>query len=98
MFKRKNSTVSKIAILKFNHIIHTSFFTVCHEPTGRCFWLGAEASDWNSARTVCQSEGGELAVMETQELWDFVRNNSVALGYKLFFLEDNYSIISSQEF
>ena len=47
----------------------------CHNATGRCFWMGNGSKTWDAARTACQSEGGDLAVMETEELWDFVRNN-----------------------
>ena len=35
---------------------------------------------WNAARTLCQSQGGDLAVMETQELWNFVLDNSATFG------------------
>ena len=47
----------------------------CHNETGRCFWLGTGSKSWDAARTDCQSEGGDLAVMETEELWDFVDNH-----------------------
>ena len=30
---------------------------------------------WSQGRTACQSEGGDLAVMETEELYDFVVGN-----------------------
>ena len=43
----------------------------CHGD--RCFWISeAPPGDWSQGRTTCQSEGGDLAVMETEELYDFV--------------------------
>ena len=47
---------------------------ICHNETGRCYWLGTGSKTWDAARTACQSEGGDLAVMETEGLWDFVDN------------------------
>ena len=45
----------------------------CHNATGRCYWLSTEPhANWTMARANCQSQGGDLAVMETQELWEFV--------------------------
>ena len=44
----------------------------CHNGTGKCYWLGTGSKTWDAARTACQSDGGDLAVMETEELWDFV--------------------------
>ena len=32
-------------------------------------------ANWTTARTNCQSQGGDLAVIETEELWDFVIGN-----------------------
>ena len=46
----------------------------CHNETGRCFWLGTGSKTWEAARTACQSQGGDLAVMETEELYDFMIN------------------------
>ena len=46
----------------------------CHNETGRCFWLGTGSKTWEDARTACQSQGGDLAVMETEELYDFMTN------------------------
>ena len=46
----------------------------CHNKTGRCFWLGTGSITWDAARPACQSEGGDLAVMETEELWNFVKD------------------------
>ena len=46
----------------------------CHNETGRCYWMGNGSKSWEDARTACQSEGGDLAVMETEELWNFVEN------------------------
>ena len=34
--------------------------------------MGTGSISWDDARTGCQSEDGDLAVMETEELWDFV--------------------------
>ena len=46
----------------------------CHNETGRCYWLGTGSKTWDSARTACQSQGGDLAVIETEELHNFVSN------------------------
>ena len=48
--------------------------SVCHNTTGRCYWWGADSTMWDGARKSCQSDGGDLAVMETRELWDFVQD------------------------
>ena len=53
---------------------------VCHETTGRCYWSTGEESNWDAARILCQSEGGDLAVMETEELWNFVLSKLTNLG------------------
>ena len=72
----------------------------CHNETGRCFWLGTGSASWDSARTACQSQGWDLAVMETEELYDFV---SVRFRYNLplhsrllfccFFLNFEYGLV-----
>ena len=46
----------------------------CHNETGRCYWLGTGSKTWDAARTACQSDGGDLAVMETEELHNFASN------------------------
>ena len=47
----------------------------CHNGTGRCFWIANDSQDvWETNRLLCQQEGADLAVMETQELWDFVQS------------------------
>ena len=46
----------------------------CHNETGRCYWLGIGSKTWDAARTACQSEGGDLAVVETEELYNFASN------------------------
>ena len=46
----------------------------CYNETGRCYWLGTGSKTWDAARTACQSEGGDLAVMETEELHNFASN------------------------
>ena len=44
----------------------------CYNATGRCYWMSTEPdADWSTARKNCQSQGGDLAVIETEELWDF---------------------------
>ena len=43
---------------------------LCHNETGRCYWFGTGSKTRNAARTASQSEGGDLAVMET----DFIAN------------------------
>ena len=45
-----------------------------HNETGRCFWLGTGGKKWHEARAACQSQGGDLAVMETEELQNFASN------------------------
>ena len=42
----------------------------------------APDANWSMARTNCQSQGGDLAVMETEELWDFVIGNVRLILYK----------------
>ena len=45
----------------------------CHSGTGRCYWISdAAKGDWAAGREACQSEGGDLAVMETEELFNYV--------------------------
>ena len=46
----------------------------CHNETGRCYWLGTGSASWDAARNSCQSEGRDLAVMETEELWNYVNS------------------------
>ena len=48
--------------------------SVCHNVTGRCYWWEADSTTWDGARGSCQSDGGDLAVMETKKLWDFVQD------------------------
>ena len=46
----------------------------CHGD--RCYWISdAGEGTWAEGRAACQSEGGDLAVMETPELFDFVSSN-----------------------
>ena len=48
----------------------------CHNGTGRCFWIDTGTQNaFGKARDRCQSAGGDLAVMETQELWNFFISN-----------------------
>ena len=46
----------------------------CHAGTGRCFWMGNGTLTWEDARAACQQDGGDLAVMETAELFDYVKD------------------------
>ena len=46
----------------------------CHTGTGRCFWMGSGSSTWDDARAACRQDGGDLAVMETVELYNYVMN------------------------
>ena len=47
----------------------------CHNATGRCFWVAsATRTNWVDSRIICQQEGGDLAVMETQELRVFAKD------------------------
>ena len=64
----------RILILFWNFIGFSLAITRhCHNATGRCYWMSTAANaDWATARANCQSDEGDLAVMETQELWDFV--------------------------
>ena len=65
------------------------------EPsTRRRYWraLGQTKKDFDSARKTCALDGGDLAVMETEQLWEFVKNN---LGYAfLIFLSDLNNCVS----
>ena len=48
----------------------------CHPETGRCFWMSSQGNGTMSqGREACQVEGGDLAVMETPELWRFVKDH-----------------------
>ena len=47
----------------------------CYNGTGRCYWAGNETKSWEDARLACQSEGGDLAVMETEELYNFLNDS-----------------------
>ncbi len=44
-----------------------------HAGTGRSFWKKTNDKKWQNARNDCKDDGGELAVFETQELFDFVK-------------------------
>ena len=68
--KMKNLPVLVMFLIQASQAIERH----CHNETGRCFWMGTGSKTWDAARTACQSEGGDLAVTETQELWDFVDN------------------------
>ena len=47
----------------------------CHPGTGRCFWLvDTEGLSWADARAACQEDGRDLAVMETEELNNYVKD------------------------
>ncbi len=46
---------------------------ICHPSTGRCFWPGPTPLNWTSAQDHCLSTGGQLAVLETLELWDYAK-------------------------
>ena len=46
----------------------------CHTGTGRCYWKGTGTATWDDARAACQQNGGDLAVMETAELNDYVKD------------------------
>ena len=61
-------------------VLCNSIPQACDEASGRCYWSTGTAQTWNNARTACQIQGGDLAVMETQELWTFVLNKSASLG------------------
>ena len=56
---------------------------VCDGRTGRCYWVGGAANGWTNSRRLCQDQGGDLAVMETRELWQFVAENAATLRYNL---------------
>ena len=59
---------------------------IMEEPsTRRHYWkaLGQTKKDFDSARERCALDGGDVAVMETEQLWEFVKNN---LGYFSNFL------------
>ena len=45
-----------------------------YNGTGRCYWARNETKSWENARLACQSEGGDLAVMETEELYNFLND------------------------
>ena len=50
----------------------------CHSGTGRCFWVTDNdfgRLEWVESKDACARDGGNLATIETQELWDFVEEN-----------------------
>ena len=61
-----------LLLLSFIQILSATTPRHCHNGTGRCYWIGTGHRDWKQARAACQSEGGDLAVMETKELHDYV--------------------------
>ena len=48
---------------------------VCYEEAGRCFWMAEGLGNMDYARSTCQRNRGDLAVIPTIELWDFVTDN-----------------------
>ena len=66
--------IDSVAVLILCSILRTYAVTQhCHEGTGRCYWISdTSQGTWAEGRTAYQSEGGDLAVMETEELFDFV--------------------------
>ena len=58
----------------FLNLIHYSVTTTqhCHPGTNRCYWETTTSSGWSAGRTACQSENGDLAVIETEELFNYV--------------------------
>ena len=62
-----------LLVIFFNLIPHSMATQHCYPGTSRCYWMSTAAdADWSTARANCQLQGGDLAVMETEELWDFV--------------------------
>ena len=48
---------------------------LCYNNTERCYWIETRGwKNYDQARQFCLSHGGDLAVMETKELWDFVNS------------------------
>ena len=46
----------------------------CHPGTGRCFWVTKghySRNEWLESRAICGQDGGDLATMETEELWNY---------------------------
>ncbi len=48
---------------------------MCDGSSGRCFWRENNDKTMLNARTACQQDGGDLAVIETQDLFTFVKSN-----------------------
>ena len=47
----------------------------CDSGTGRCYWISDRTQGmWSQGRAACQSDGGDLAVMETEELYSYATN------------------------
>ncbi len=44
---------------------------ICDEQAKQCFWKVEEGNTWAGAREACQSEGGDLAALHTEYLFDF---------------------------
>ena len=67
--------IYSVAVLILWFILYADAVTKhCHDD--RCYWISdTSQGTWSEGRAACQSEGGDLAVMETEELFDFVVNN-----------------------
>ena len=48
---------------------------ICYNETGRCFWMTKSLGNATDGHTACQANDGELAVLETEELWMFIKDN-----------------------
>ena len=74
--KYKKTVMMRTSILTFFSLISLSNAVTkrCHGD--RCYWLSDTVQGTQSqGRAACQSEGGDLAVIETEELYDFVVSN-----------------------
>ena len=75
-YEYKKTAMMRISILTYFLLISLSNAVTKHCHGDRCFWLSDTTQGTQSqGRTACQSEGGDLAVMETEELYNFVASN-----------------------
>ena len=43
-----------------------------HYYNGRKFWMGLNNANWKDTRVSCQNHGGDLAVAEDEEIFNFI--------------------------
>ena len=79
-YEYKKTAMMRISILTYFLLISLSNAVTKHCHGDRCFWLSDTTQGSQSqGRTACQSEGGDLAVMETRIVQ--LRCEQLEVGY-----------------